>query len=1233
MSRSSIRPSAGAAPEQESPAPAGFERLFASLRARITLIAITVLVAVLWAAELVASHFLRADVERMLAAQQYSAASFVAADIDRGLRERQRALQAVAQRLAEPLRLRPAGVQGMLEDRVALRGMFNWGLLVVDADGVAIASVPDELGRTGADYGGIEEIRAALADGKARIGNPLLGRSTGKPVLPIISPILERNGRVLGALVGVTNLALPSFLDEIGAQRYGQSGGYLLVAPKAGVFVAATDASRIMQPVPEPGVNAIYDRFVAGYEGSGVAVSSRGVEELSSAHGVPSAGWFVAAVLPTVEAFAPIHEMQQRLIAVAAALTLLSALISWLVLSHELAPLGVIARRLRAMSRGETPREPLPLAASDEIGEVAASINALIVSIAAAEGALRESEERFRELADAAPVLIWMSGLDKRCDYFNRVWLEFTGRSFAEEFGDGWAEGVHPDDLQRCFSTYVDSFDARRRFTMEYRLRYHDGSYRWLLDNGAPRFDGAGNFVGYIGSCVDIDALKHAEHDLRESDSLNRSILDSFSECVCVVDPNGIVVRVNDAWKRLAELPALVGGDASRFADSVGREYFALCPNGLLCASDGESDAVAAIADVLSGRSPSARLEYVCAGSVRQVGVAEARWFELRVRRLEDREGAVIAHEDITRIKHADELQIAAAAFHIQEGIVITDAGTRIIRVNPAFTRLTGYSSAEVVGSTPALLKSGYHDDDFYRAMYESLANSGFWQGEIWNRHKSGDIFPEWMTITAVYAPNGAISHYVGAFSDISERKKAEAHIRVLAFYDSLTGLPNRRLLYDRLAQAIVASVRSAGQGALMFLDLDHFKMLNDTRGHEIGDQLLIEVARRLEAGVREGDTVARLGGDEFVVMLENLHADYPIAALQAGDVAEKLLATIAQPFMLRSPVAVTAVTAGGEQVEGDAASSVAEIYHCTCSIGVALFQGHSASVDDLLRHADVAMYQAKADSRNAVRFFDPQMQSALDTRTQLEAGLRRAIADGQLLLHYQLQVDASGRAIGVEALARWQHPERGLVSPAEFIPLAEETGLIVPLGEWALREACRQLVVWAADPPMRSLCLSVNVSRRQFRQSDFVDVVRRALADSGANPSRLKLELTESLVLDDAEGTAARMRELGALGVGFSLDDFGIGYSSLSCLRQLPLDQLKIDQSFVRGLGTDDDSAAIVRTVIALGREMGLEVIAEGVENEVQHRLLIEFGCAAFQGYLFGRPQSAASLSEALQT
>ena len=1232
MSPSPLESSSRVDPPGTALPPLATTRFPGSLRTRITLIALAVLILALWGSALFASHFLRQDIERMLADQQLSAVSFIAADIDRELRERRQALELVAKRLADPVRTEPRRVQGILEERVALRSMFNWGMFVLDRNALAIASVPVELGRVGGDYRDIADFRAVLDTGQPRITDPLLGARTGQPVFSIIVPIKDGSGDVIGALVGVTHLGHANFFDDLTGKSYGRNGRFLVIAPRSGVFVAASEHALAMQPVPTPGRSANHDRFMAGYEGSGVAVDSRGVEQLASARRIREAGWFAVASLPSSEAFAPVLDMQRRLFLVAGLLTVLAALIAWVVLQHALAPLADIAHRLRAMSRGEVARAPLPIARDDEIGNVAASVNALIASVESAAGALRESEARFRELADAAPVLIWMAGTDKRCDYFNRVWLEFTGRTFAQEFGDGWVEGVHPDDVERCFSTYVSAFDARRRFTMEYRLHHHDGSYRWLLDNGAPRFDGAGNFVGYIGSCVDIDALKVAEQGLRASDSLNRSILDSFSECVCVLDGNGNIIRVNDAWRRLAECPALVGDAAPLFADSLGADYFALCPNGLLCACDAECErgAVAAISDVLAGISQSARIEYVCTTATEDGARGEKHWFELRVRRLDDREGALIAHDDITSIKRADELQIAAAAFQTQEGIVITDAARRIIRVNDAFTRLTGYSAAEVVGLTPSLLKSGRHDQDFYREMYETLAASGFWQGEIWNRRKDGVIYPQWMTITAVFSAGGNISHYVGAFSDISERKQAEAQIHSLAFFDSLTGLPNRRLLRDRLAQEMAASARNRRWSALMFLDLDHFKLLNDTRGHAVGDQLLREAARRLAAGVRECDTVARLGGDEFVIMLAAIDDEAARAASKAEAVAEKLRATVAQPFLLY-PV----LRGGTDHASADAGDPVlAETYHCTCSIGLTLFQGNEASVDDLLRHADVAMYQAKAASRNAVRFFDPQMQATLEARTRIESGLRRAIAQGELRLHYQWQVDARGRPFGVEALARWLEPERGLVSPGEFIPLAEETGLIIPLGEWALAEACRQIVAWSADPAMRSLCVSVNVSRRQFRQAGFADMVRRALGSVGADPARLKLELTESVVLDDAEATAAIMREIGALGVGFSLDDFGVGYSSLSCLRQLPLNQLKIDQSFVRGLASDADSAAIVRTVIALGHGLGLEVIAEGVETTDQHRLLLAYGCTAFQGYLFGRPEPAERLlAGAVQT
>ena len=437
---------------------------------------------------------------------------------------------------------------------------------------------------------------------------------------------------------------------------------------------------------------------------------------------------------------------------------------------------------------------------------------------------------------------------------------------------------------------------------------------------------------------------------------------------------------------------------------------------------------------------------------------------------------------------------------------------------------------------------------------------------------------------------------------DITIRKQSEEEIHRLAFYDALTQLPNRRLLQERLLQSMSLSARSGKHGALMFIDLDNFKTLNDTQGHDVGDLLLKEVAQRLTRNVREGDTVARLGGDEFVVALESLSGVEQEAANQAETVAEKIRAELVQPYRLN----------GFE-------------HQSSPSIGVCLFRGHQNSLDEVLKQADLAMYQAKSSGRNMVCFFDPAMQAEMELRVELEKDLRASIRLNQLMLYYQMQVDGSGRIVGAEALIRWQHPKRGMVSPAQFIPLAEEIGMIVPIGDWVIEQACAQLKRWEMEPAMRKLTLSVNVSPRQLSQPWFVEQVKDAIEKSGIRASRLKLELTESFVLDDVEEAIEKMQELRDIGIRFAMDDFGTGYSSLAYLKRLPLEQLKIDQSFVRDIATDKGNAVMVRTIISIASNFGLEVVAEGVETDDQLAFLRQFGCNKFQGYLFGKPVPVA--------
>jgi diguanylate cyclase (GGDEF)-like protein/PAS domain S-box-containing protein len=442
--------------------------------------------------------------------------------------------------------------------------------------------------------------------------------------------------------------------------------------------------------------------------------------------------------------------------------------------------------------------------------------------------------------------------------------------------------------------------------------------------------------------------------------------------------------------------------------------------------------------------------------------------------------------------------------------------------------------------------------------------------------------------------------------ADITERKATAEEIYSLAFYDPLTNLPNRRLMQDRLMQRLKTSTRDNHHGALMLIDIDHFKILNDTLGHDVGDQLLVEVAQRLRSCIRESDTVARLGGDEFVVILDDLD-EGSLAATQAEAVAEKIQALLVLPFVLN------VIANDVEQIQHS--------YHCTSSIGITLFHDQSNSIKELMRRADTAMYQAKAAGRNTVRFFDPDMQAVVTARAALETDLRKAISDNQFVLHYQPQVDFQGQVIGAEALIRWQHPHRSMVSPAEFIPLAEDTGLILPIGHWVLTTACAQLAIWATHPETAHFTLAVNVSARQINLPNFVEEVLAVVDAAGVAPGKLKLELTESLLLENAEVIIGKMVALKARGVGFSLDDFGTGYSSLSYLKRLPLDQLKIDRSFVRDVLTDTNDAAIARTIVALGKTLGLAVIAEGVEAEAQRDFLASNGCYAYQGYFFSRP------------
>ncbi|NLX58064.1 MAG: EAL domain-containing protein [Phycisphaerae bacterium] len=568
----------------------------------------------------------------------------------------------------------------------------------------------------------------------------------------------------------------------------------------------------------------------------------------------------------------------------------------------------------------------------------------------------------------------------------------------------------------------------------------------------------------------------------------------------------------------------------------------------------------------------------------------------------------VLLHREIADRKKAQaELVLSAKVFENSgEGIVIAAADRRILSVNSMFALMSGYSVEETVGRPLSILRCDRHDEAFYENLWRTAYDKGIWQGELWTRRKDGDVFLAWMTAGVVRDENGSVTHLILTGSDMTEQKQAADRIRRLAYYDELTELPNRTLLVDRLATYLARARRNGTLVGVLFLDLDRFKNINDSLGHRTGDHLLQGVAERLRDVVRDADTVARMGGDEFVVIVPDADDSSAVAA-----VALRIGRALAEPILV-----------DGRELAVRA------------SIGISVFPNDGADADSLMKHADVAMYRCKDSAHAVYRFFTSDMNAMVLEKLTVENELRTAIRDGQLCLHFQPQVDArTGRLIGAEALVRWRHPQRGLLMPGHFITVAEETGLIVPLGEWVLHEACRQCATWPAAAPSSAVPVAVNISAAQFHRHGFHRMILDALAESGLEPNRLELELTESAIVEDVEAAAACLGELKAIGIRVAIDDFGTGYSSLSALRRFPVDRLKIDRMFVNDLTTSDDGATITLAVIAMANSLKLKVLAEGVETQEQIDFLLRHGCHEMQGYHFARPMPAEDFAAWLQS
>ncbi|NKN32071.1 EAL domain-containing protein [Marichromatium bheemlicum] len=707
----------------------------------------------------------------------------------------------------------------------------------------------------------------------------------------------------------------------------------------------------------------------------------------------------------------------------------------------------------------------------------------------------------------------------------------------------------------------------------------------YLRSVASPLRDPEGRVVGAIESVRDITEPKRAQQEILRAYGESRAITEAVHDTLYMVDLEGRLLW----WNKRVEAETGYGPETLRQLPL-------------------EQLFVAADAPRLKPAIAAALSHGYCEIEGRTQTVNGIRSYRYNGVPVRDKQGEVIGiagvGQDITERLHDQErLRLAAAVLdNTHEGIMITDAaGKRLVVVNQAFTEISGYSETEALEHPPSLLKSGRHDRQFYQAMWASILQTGHWQGEVWNRRRNGELFPAWLTISRVRNEHGATTNYVGIFSDISQVKQSEARLEHLAHYDALTDLPNRLLLLSRLEHAIHRAARNGRKVAVLFIDLDRFKNVNDSLGHPLGDELLQVVAERLHARCRTEDTLARLGGDEFVLVLESIERPD-----EAGNLAQQIIELMGEPFHL----------SGGREL------------YLGASIGISLYPDNGTDTTQLLRNADTVMYQAKSQGRNTYRYYTESLTRAANARLSLESRLRRALEREELVLHYQPQVDMrTSRVTGVEALVRWEDPDAGLIPPDRFIPLAEETGLIIPLGAWVLASACRQLQAWieAGAPP---LTLAVNLSSHQFAQPDLAMHIGHELQLTGLPPELLELELTESTLMQHDRRGMETLEALRALGIALSIDDFGTGYSSLAYLKQLPIDKLKIDKSFVQGIPEDRNDAEIAATIIAMARNLNLRVLAEGVETEAQRDFLRRAGCDAYQGYLFSRPLPGAAFA-----
>jgi diguanylate cyclase (GGDEF)-like protein/PAS domain S-box-containing protein len=847
--------------------------------------------------------------------------------------------------------------------------------------------------------------------------------------------------------------------------------------------------------------------------------------------------------------------------------------------------------------------------------------------LAREEDRLRDTSQRMAQLLASSPTIVYSVRVQDGGFHPNWVSENVTrilGFDVAEALKPGWWQaGLHPQDREIALAR-TSNLMSDGRLSLEYRFRCRDGREIWVRDElrrvSTQGMSGPA-VADFVGSWTDITADKRAaligEARAEVLDRIVASeplgdILEAIALRMQAIEPS---MRVS--IQLLHEVTGrLVNGAAPSLPESYLQSIEGVLPGPGVgsCGTSSWSGETVLVEDVFDHPY---WVPYV--DLARQAGFTSCWSVPFKnedgrvlgtfavyhdTPRLPDAAQLALVTDfsritglAVQKVRAANALRRAAAVFEsTRDGVFVTDLDANIVALNRAFTEISGYSEFEAIGQTPRMLQSGRHDLEFYQTLWTSVLECGHWQGEVWNRRKNGEVYQQLLTISTVRNEANEPSHYVAVMTDISQLKRSEAKFDYLAHHDPLTDLPNRLLMQSRIQHAIDRALRSRCRLALLFIDLDRFKNVNDSLGHPAGDELLSAIARRLRGRLRDVDTLARLGGDEFVLLIEEMSEPE-----DAAIVAQMLIELVSAPFTL----------AQGREV------------YIGASIGIAVYPEDGTTVTELIQHSDVAMYQAKESGRGALRFYTESMSRAAQDRLNLDTRLRRALERGEFALHYQPQIDmVTGRVLGSEALVRWIDPEEGVISPARFIPVAEETGLIVPLGEWVLRTACAQASAWRKAG--HALTVAVNLSARQLQQSDLKQRVAELMAEFDIRPGTLEIELTESMLAGDHITTEARLRDLKALGVSLSIDDFGTGYSSLAYLKRFPIDVLKIDQSFVRDIPQDRNDMEIAATIIAMAHTLKLRVVAEGVETAEQLAFLKERGCDAWQGYLFSKPLPA---------